>query len=256
MSTAHANHDGHGAVDEDGADRDEEQQPIGDGIEDLAELGGLVEVAGDVAVEEVGGAEHAEEPRRRCPVLLVEQQPEEHGQAQQPHDGDDVGIVRTLSALAALAARSSGITAESLRSEPSCRRSSPASSKASCPGGSCTATTQCVAFLSIAPMRPGPHAGGAGRGGRSLGRPRSRPRRRTSCAWPAAIGRAQMDGVLSRPHRGDHRRAWRCRTRTSISSRSTARPICTSRTPTRTPGPKTSTRPRPSARGAQPLRRT
>ena len=49
--------------------RDEEQQAVGGRVEDLAELGHLVEVAGDVAVDPVGGAEHAEQPRRAAPRL-------------------------------------------------------------------------------------------------------------------------------------------------------------------------------------------
>ena len=89
-STATANHDGHRAVDEDAADPDEEEQPVGHRIEDLADVGHLVEVPGDVAVEEVGDAEDGEQGRRLGPVLLGEQQPEEHRQHGQPHDGDDV----------------------------------------------------------------------------------------------------------------------------------------------------------------------
>ena len=54
------------------------------GIEDLAELAALVEAAGDVAVDPVGGAEHGEEDPGREHVLLAEQQPEEDGDAGQP----------------------------------------------------------------------------------------------------------------------------------------------------------------------------
>ena len=79
------------AVDDDAADADDEQQPVGGRVEHLAELAHLVEVAGDVAVDPVGDAEHAEQHRRRQPVVPAEQQPEEHRQAQQPHDGDHVG---------------------------------------------------------------------------------------------------------------------------------------------------------------------
>ena len=64
------NQSGHGAVDEDAADADEEQQPVGDRVEDLAEVGHLVEVAGDVAVDPVGGPERrraARPPRPGCP---------------------------------------------------------------------------------------------------------------------------------------------------------------------------------------------
>ena len=43
----------------------------------------LVEVAGDVAVEEVGDAEHGEERRGRGPVLLDEEEPQEHRQQRQ-----------------------------------------------------------------------------------------------------------------------------------------------------------------------------
>ena len=49
---------------------DDEQQPVGGRVEDLAELGHLVEVAGDVAVDPVGRAEDAEQPGGRRTVVL------------------------------------------------------------------------------------------------------------------------------------------------------------------------------------------
>ena len=79
------------AVDDDGADADDEQHAVGHRIEHLADGRDLVEVPGDVAVEEVGGAEHAEQDGRGDAVLPAEQQPQEHRQARQPDDGDDVG---------------------------------------------------------------------------------------------------------------------------------------------------------------------
>ena len=48
-------------------DADEEQEPVGDRVEELAELGHLVEVPGDVAVEEVGDAEHGQQTRPPWP---------------------------------------------------------------------------------------------------------------------------------------------------------------------------------------------
>ena len=66
------------------ADADEEQEPVGHRVEDLAELGHLVEVAGDVAVDPVGGAEQAEQPGGRRTVVPPEQQPEEQRDAQEP----------------------------------------------------------------------------------------------------------------------------------------------------------------------------
>ncbi len=92
---AHEHDDGEpcrdGAVVEDRADADEQQQPVGHRIDDLAEVRRLVEVTGDVAVDEVGGTERPEKPRRRSPVLVVQQEPEEDGQAQQAHERDEVG---------------------------------------------------------------------------------------------------------------------------------------------------------------------
>jgi len=47
-------------------DRTRQQQyPVGGGIEDLAELAALVEVAGDVSVDPVRRAEHREQRGRR-----------------------------------------------------------------------------------------------------------------------------------------------------------------------------------------------
>ena len=86
--TATAYHTGTLPSIEDRADRDEEEHPIGDGIEDLAELRRLVEVAGDVTVDEVGRAERSKEQGGRNSVPLVEQKPQEDRQAEQPHDGD------------------------------------------------------------------------------------------------------------------------------------------------------------------------
>ena len=67
--------------------RPRQQHPVGDRVEDLAELAALVEVAGDVAVDPVGRAEHREQHRGRDAARpRPQQQPEEHGHAQQPDD--------------------------------------------------------------------------------------------------------------------------------------------------------------------------
>ncbi len=73
-----------------GGDRDDEQQPIDGGVEDLAELADLVEAPGEVAVDPVRGAQRPED--QRCTDLIVEaeEHPEEHRQAQQPNEGEQV----------------------------------------------------------------------------------------------------------------------------------------------------------------------
>ena len=60
------------------------------GIEHLAQLAHLAEAAGDVAVDPVGRAEPAEQPRRAGAVVAAEQQVEEDRDAQQPDQRDDV----------------------------------------------------------------------------------------------------------------------------------------------------------------------
>ena len=76
---------------EDGADAAEQQQPVGDGIEHLAHGGHLVEVPGQVPVDPVGRAHRAEDPRRRVPLVVTEQQPQEQREQAQPGDRDDIG---------------------------------------------------------------------------------------------------------------------------------------------------------------------
>ena len=63
---------------------DDEQQPVDGRVELLAELADLAEPAGEVAVDPVGRAEPAEQPRRAGRVVASEQQVEEQRQAQQP----------------------------------------------------------------------------------------------------------------------------------------------------------------------------
>ena len=58
--------------------RGDEQHPVGNRVEDLAELAALVEVTGDVAVDPVGGAEDREQHGGRDRLVLAQQQPEEH----------------------------------------------------------------------------------------------------------------------------------------------------------------------------------
>ena len=112
-SDRHANHSGHRAVDEDAADADEEQQPVGDRVEDLAEVGHLVEVAGDVAVDPVGGAEGRQQHGGRGPVVPAEQQLEEQRQAASRTTVMTFGTVRMR--LASPARRWSGRPAWSRR---------------------------------------------------------------------------------------------------------------------------------------------
>ncbi len=50
-----------------------------------------MEATGDVAVEEVGGAQRGEEPGGVGSVIAGEEQPEEDRQQAQPDEGDDVG---------------------------------------------------------------------------------------------------------------------------------------------------------------------
>ena len=45
----------------------------------------------EVEMTEALGAERGEEPRRRGPILLGEEEPQEQRQAAQPDEGDDVG---------------------------------------------------------------------------------------------------------------------------------------------------------------------
>ena len=58
------------AVDEQADRAGDEQDPVGDRVEDLAELAALVEVAGDLAVDPVGGAEHREQDPGRERLVL------------------------------------------------------------------------------------------------------------------------------------------------------------------------------------------
>ena len=80
----------HRAVDDDGDDRRPHQQPVRRRVEDLAERGHLVEAAGHVAVDPVGGAEHGQQDGGLRLVVQPEEQPEEQRDAEQPHQGDDV----------------------------------------------------------------------------------------------------------------------------------------------------------------------
>ena len=59
----------------------EEQDAVGDRVEHLAEVAALVEVAGDPAVDPVGGAEHRQQRGGR-EQLVVGEQPDEHRRAQ------------------------------------------------------------------------------------------------------------------------------------------------------------------------------
>ena len=69
---------------------DDEQDPVGHRVEHLAQVRPLVEVAGDPAVDPVGRAEHREQ-RRRLDPLVVGEQPEEDGHAQEARHRDEIG---------------------------------------------------------------------------------------------------------------------------------------------------------------------
>ena len=144
----------HRAVDQDAARPHEEQQPVGDRVEDLAQLRLLVHVPGQVAVDPVGGAEGGEQPGGGRPVLLREQQPQEHRQARQPHERDDVRQRED---------RGSGApSADGLGHDGRQRSGLPTMAtlftkiiEGEIPGRFVWRDEQAVAFLTIAPIAPG-----------------------------------------------------------------------------------------------------
>ena len=74
------------------ADDDREDvEPVGDRVEDLAELRGLVELAGEVAVEVVGDAREHQQDQRPAVGLGPEDQPQEERDAGQPDHAEQVG---------------------------------------------------------------------------------------------------------------------------------------------------------------------
>lgn len=77
-------------IDDDGGDRHDEEDSIDSGIEDLAELAGLIELAGDEAIDPVGASEQSEQPSSPRPVVLSEQEVEEEGQTHQPQQREEV----------------------------------------------------------------------------------------------------------------------------------------------------------------------
>ena len=81
----------HGAGHDDRDHRRPHQDPVGGGVEDLAQGGHLVPAPGHEAVDPVGGPEHGQEDGRRRLAVGAEEQPHEHGHAGQADSGDGVG---------------------------------------------------------------------------------------------------------------------------------------------------------------------
>ena len=92
--TSQTNHSGPAPSMMIAAEADDEQQPVGRRVEDLAELAHLVEAAGEPAVDPVGGAEPAEQPRRAGPVVAAEEQVEEQRDAHSRTSVNTFGAVR------------------------------------------------------------------------------------------------------------------------------------------------------------------
>ena len=90
----HADHEGHAALHDQRDRGHQEQDAVGDRVEHLAEVAALVEVAGDPAVDPVGGAEHGQQRGRREQLVVGEQPDEdrcagEAGQRDHVRDRDD-----------------------------------------------------------------------------------------------------------------------------------------------------------------------
>ena len=215
---------GHAVGDDDATDPDDEQEPVGDRVEDLAEVRHLVEVAGDVAVDPVGGAEDGEQQRggqarlswansshrntgrhsRRTRVMTL-------GTVRMRSSPASAGVVVASAIGAMVGGVASGAwTLRTAAPSPPC---SPGSSTASIPGRFVWRDDDVVAFLTIAPIATGPHAGGAGGRGRPLDRPRRRacgpPRR-----GPARRRQGADGGVPAGAGGRDHRRPRGARTAT------------------------------------------
>ena len=89
VSTSTPTISGDAAVDHQRDAGGEEEDAVGDGVEDLAELAALVEVPRDPAVDPVGRAQHREQ---HCggDLLSFDEEPHENRRGQQPDDRDDV----------------------------------------------------------------------------------------------------------------------------------------------------------------------
>ena len=204
---------------------DDEQEPVGDRVEDLAERSTPGRSGGRCSRRPSRwrrGRRAA--PAAADPVVLAEQQPQEQRQAEQPDERDDVrdredAVLPSRCRRPRMAASRATI---GIQSAPMPMPSSPASSTASCPGGSSGATTAACVPVDQ-PAAAGPHAGGAQRRGRPLDRPRRRPRRPPHGGRPHASARPSTS-FATRPRVGlIDRRRWRSPTRTCTSSRSTGR---------------------------------
>ena len=71
-------------------DHGQDVEPIGDRIEDLAELRRLVEGSGEIAVEVVGEPRHHQDDERPAVVLRDQHQPQEQRHAEEPSNAEDV----------------------------------------------------------------------------------------------------------------------------------------------------------------------
>ena len=137
--------------------------------------------------------------------VLAEQQPEEQRQAAEADDGDDVRDREDPVARPSSPRPSMGATgSDRLRLGLDGHASSPASSTASCPAGSCGATTGASPSFDR-PLRPGHTLVVPDRGGRPLDRPRP-------TTWRAHLMRGRP------PHR--RAPAGRLRTRAGRADRS------------------------------------
>ena len=154
-------------VDDDRDQGDDEQQPVDGRVELLAELADLAEPPGEVAVDPVGGAEPAEQPRRGGAVVPSEQQVEEQRQAQQPESVNRLGTVRSVSTSPAgslaPAVRRRAVAHARRSAHGDCRTRSVAGMTTlfsriidgEIPGTFVWRDDRCVAFLSINPLAPG-----------------------------------------------------------------------------------------------------
>ena len=177
-------------VDDDAADPDDEQQPVGGRVEDLAELTGLIEATGQPAIDPVGGSEAAEQPRCAGAVVATEQQVQEQRDAAQPQQGECVRSGAGTCVSTSCSDRRSASRA-SLRS---CRTMATIFTRiinGEIPGTFVHRDERCVAFMSINPLARG--TCWWCRSPRSTTGSTPRPTSSLTCSRsPTAIGSAQQ----------------------------------------------------------------